>query len=80
MAEAFSFPYKKCENNGQIADSLKWLFEQKGRAFLEVLQKFDDPVSPKVMSRMNEDGSFSTPALHDMWPFLEKEDIDSLMF
>ncbi len=80
VAEAFSFPYKKCENNGQIKDSLKWLFEQKGRAFLEVLQKFDDPVSPKVMSRMNEDGSFSTPALHDMWPFLDKEDLDSLMF
>lgn len=47
---------------------------------MEVLQLLDDPVSPKVMSRLNEDGTFATPALHDMAPFLSKEEIAGLMF
>lgn len=80
LASAFGFPYRLCENNAQVGDSLQWLFETEGCAFLEVLQLLDDPVSPKVMSRLKEDGTFSTPALHDMAPFLSKEEIDELMF
>ena len=80
LAGAFGFPYRLCENNAQVGDSLQWLFETEGYAFLEVLQLLDDPVSPKVMSRLKEDGTFATPALHDMAPFLTKEEIDELMF
>ena len=42
-------------------------------------QRLDDPISPKVMSRMNEDGSFATPSLEDMAPFISKEEHDALM-
>jgi acetolactate synthase-1/2/3 large subunit len=31
------------------------------------------------MSRMLPDGSFATPALQDMAPFLERDEYDSLM-
>lgn len=79
VAETFGFAYRLCETNDEIGERLKWLFEQTGPVLLEVLQRFDDPVSPKVMSRLNADGSFSTPALQDMWPFLDQEDYDSLM-
>lgn len=79
VAETFQFEYALCENGKQVDGSLEWLFNCKGRAILEVKQLLDDPVTPKVMSRMNEDGTFATPALHDMFPFLEKEELDSLM-
>ena len=46
---------------------------------LEVLQAFDDPVIPKVMSRIDENGKMKTPALHDMYPFLEEDEIKKLM-
>lgn len=49
------------------------------RVLLEVLQAFDDPVTPKVMSRLDENGNMLTPALHDMYPFLEKSELESLM-
>lgn len=49
------------------------------RVLLEVLQAFDDPVLPKVMSRLDENGKMQTPALHDMYPFLDKCEIDKLM-
>ena len=79
IADAFGYPYHICESNKEVAESLEWLFSTPGFALLEVLQRLDDPVSPKVMSRLNEDGTFSTPAIQDMAPFLEKEELDSLM-
>lgn len=79
LAETFEYLYRCCNNNLEIEESLKWLFEIDGLALLEVKQRFDDPVTPKVMSRVNKDGTFSTPALHDMAPFLKKEELDSLM-
>jgi acetolactate synthase I/II/III large subunit len=80
IAYAFDYEYMLCENNQQVEDSLKRLFASNKQIILEVHQKLDDPVIPKVMSRLLEDGSFATPALHDMAPFLEKDELDSLMF
>lgn len=79
VAETFDMPYRLCRNNGEIAESLQWLFKQECSAFLEVLQRLDDPVSPKVMSRINPDGTFATPSLEDMAPFITQEEHDKLM-
>ena len=43
------------------------------------MQQIDNPVTPKLMSRMNADGTFATPALQDMAPFIPKEEYDELM-
>ena len=80
VANTFGFKYMICENNGQIDDRLKEFFSQKGNVLLEILQRLDDPVSPKVMSRMRDDGTFETPSLENMSPFISKEEHDSLMF
>ena len=79
VAKTFGMRYMRCENNGQLDESLKEFFESKDTVLLEILQRLDDPVSPKVMSRMNEDGTFSTPSLEDMAPFISKEEHDRLM-
>ena len=79
IAKAFDFQYKHCKTNLDIEESLEWLFSCKNQAILEVDQKYDDPVTPKIMSRIDENGNFVTPELHDMYPFLEKEELNSLM-
>lgn len=80
IAKTFGFQYKKCESNFEIEDSIKWLVNSEKRVFLEICQKFDDPVTPKVMSRLDENGKMQSPALHDMYPFLENEELEKLMF
>ena len=80
IAGAFGYPYKKCNCNAELGECLEWLYTTKGYALLEVSQRLDDPVCPKVMSRQTETGEFITPALHDMYPFIEKDELDSLMF
>lgn len=79
VAQTFGLPYRCCHNNGEVSESLKWLFEAEGAALLEVEQRLDDPVTPKVMSRQLPDGAMSTPALQEMFPFLSEEEMERWM-
>ena len=80
VAKTFGFDYMLCNKNSEVDESLESFFKKEGNVLLEIKQRLDDPVTPKVMSRMNEDGSFSTPSLEDMAPFISQEEHDSLMF
>lgn len=79
LAQAFGIPYKKCSQTSEVEESIKWVSMQKGFCFVEVLQKLDNPPRPRLMSRYNEDGTFEKPHLEDMFPFLDKEEMDKLM-
>ena len=80
IAQTFGFSYMQCATNGDLDQMINAFFSQEGHVLLEILQKFDDPVLPKVMSRLDENGKMITPVLQDMYPFLEKEEYLSLMF
>ena len=79
LAEAFGFDYILCESNEEVEKSLEDFLSRKGNILMEVLQQIDNPLVPKVMSRMRKDGTFETPALHDMAPFLPKSELNQLM-
>lgn len=79
VADAFGLEYRKCSSNVEVEDAIRWLVNNKSRCLLEIEQRFDDPVTPKVMSRLDENGKMLTPALQDMYPFLEKEEYAKLM-
>ena len=79
VADTFGFLYHHCHCNAEVEESLKWLYSVKGQAILEVDQRLDDPVTPKIMSRINDQGKFETPQLHDMYPFLPANELKSLM-
>lgn len=80
IANAFEYEYRCCNSNEELDDSLQWLFKNSGFLFLEVKQRLDDPVMPKVMSRLDSNGKMQTPALEDMYPFLAEEEHNSLMY
>ena len=79
VAETFGYKYRKCSSNEEVEEAVKWLTGQKHRCLLEIEQRFDDPVTPKVMSRLDENGKMLTPALQDMYPFLSEELYKELM-
>lgn len=79
VAETFGFVYRKCSTNEQVEEAVKWLVNSSKRVLLEIEQKLDDPVTPKVMSRLDENGKMLTPALQDMYPFLPDEEYRELM-
>lgn len=79
VARTFGFEYRRCETNGDLERELSYLTGHEDRILLEVMQSFDDPVIPKVMSRLDENGNMQTPILQDMYPFLEREVYDKYM-
>ena len=79
VAECFGFSYNCCKKETDAEESIKWLLSQEKYAILEVKEKYNDPIYPKLQSKMNEDGTFETPALHDMYPFLTKEEMKNAM-
>lgn len=79
IAKTFDMEYMICHKNSELDKVLKEFFEREGRILLEIEERLDDPVTPKVSSRMNEDGSFSTPSLEDMAPFISKEEYSKWM-
>lgn len=80
VALTFGFKYMSCNSNHEVEKCIQSLCNSKERILLEVKQRYDDPVTPKLMSRLDENGKMVTPALHDMAPFLSKEEIKELMW
>lgn len=79
VAGIFGFDYRKCSSNEQVEEAVKWMVDSSKRVLLEIEQRFDDPVTPKVMSRLDENGKMLTPALQDMYPFLPEEEYKEWM-
>lgn len=73
IADAFNLPYRKCDSNAQIDDALNWLFACEGPIFLEVSEILDDPVVPKMISRIDENGAMTSPVLYDLSPFVDED-------
>lgn len=79
IAQIFGFEYKLCHYNSEVEEGLKWILNTPGHLILEIEQRLDDPVIPKVTSRLKEDGTFETPVLQDMYPFITREEYQDLM-
>ena len=79
LAEAFGFKYMHCSTHAELEDSIKEFVNAEGHVFMTVDQLLDNPIIPRVMSRLDENGKMQTPAMHDMAPFLDKEDVENLM-
>lgn len=70
---AFGFEYMKCETVDGLKKTLDWIMRPDGQKVLEIHQKIDDPVLPRIVSKINSEGVFETPALHDMMPYVSEE-------
>lgn len=79
VAECFGLSYKLCSTIDCVSDSIKWLLNENTASILEVKEKYNDPIYPRVQSKMNPDGTFVTPALHDMFPYISESVIKDAM-
>lgn len=79
IAFAFGYHYACCNTNSELVKSFEWLLNQEEHALLEIKQMLDDPMIPKVMSRLDKHGIMKSPALQDMYPFIDDKEYDELM-
>lgn len=79
LAYAYGYPYAACRTNAEIDETLKKAFGTEGAFIAEI---FVDPVQffePKSATKRLPDGTLVSPPLEDLAPFLDREELKSIM-
>ncbi len=79
LAWAYGYPYAACRENSEIDATLKQAFETEGAFIAEI---FVDPAQffePKSATKRLPDGTLVSPPLEDLAPFLDREELKSIM-
>ena len=77
IADAFGFPYKKCDTLAELDTAMNWYLGNESYCILEV--RMDEIGVVSVQSTMDENGVFCTPALHIMSPLLSENEMKKWM-
>jgi acetolactate synthase-1/2/3 large subunit len=80
IAQAFDVPYFKIKRINEMSSVIKEFIESKGYSICEIFTDPNQVFSPKLASKMNSDGSFFTPSLEYMSPFLEDIELEENKF
>ena len=79
LAWAYGYPYAACRTNSEIDATLKQAFQTEGAFIAEI---FVDPTQffePKSATKRLADGTLVSPPLEDLAPFLDREELKSIM-
>ena len=79
VAEAYRFKYFKINNNNKLKNKLISVLNTDGPVFCELMFSPNQEVIPRQGFRENSDGTFTASPLEDMYPFLDKKELESLM-
>jgi acetolactate synthase-1/2/3 large subunit len=80
VAKAFGYNFIRVVEKSSLQSSLKRLREQQTPTIMEVLCSKDQFFEPKLSSRKNPDGSFYSPPLEDLSPFLDRDELKRNMY
>lgn len=80
VAAAFKFSYIHCKECGEINSKIQEFIEAEGQVLMEVDQLLDDPILPRIVSKLGEDGKFETPGFTDLYPYLDAATTKKLIF
>ena len=79
IAHAFNIEYYKIFNLTNIDNIINSALEVKSPSIIEVITDYDQFFEPKLSSKVNEDGTITSPSLDDMYPFLDKEEYEAVI-
>jgi acetolactate synthase-1/2/3 large subunit len=80
IADAFGFPFRRCENHADLPRMIRETLENDGPQCCELMLDLAQPFAPKLTSRRLESGKMISSPLEDMAPFLSREELQQNMF
>jgi acetolactate synthase I/II/III large subunit len=75
VAAAYGIPAVRLEEPGALDEAIDGVLESQGPFVCHVLLDPDQGFEPRIKSRVMPDGSIVSPALEDMFPFLESDEL-----
>ncbi len=79
VAQAFGFAYTRTSEHSDMFRAIAETFAAPGAAICEIFIDKGQNFAPKVSSRRLEDGSMVTAPLHDLAPFLPRDELAEAM-
>lgn len=79
IAWAYGIPFNRIDHLDAVEEKLKEMSNTDGPFFCEVMVDENQIFTPKLSSKVLEDGRIVSPPLEDMYPFLPKEELDMVM-
>lgn len=73
LADAFKLPYYSLDHEGDCDDVLEDVLLSDGPCICEVIVDSKQKFAPKSSSKVQPDGTITSPSLDDMAPFLERK-------
>ncbi len=78
IAYAYGIPYVKIDAMSDMADGIDKLYKTDGPVICEVIVDERQNFEPKLSSKRLPDGTMVSPEIDDMYPFLDREEYDSI--
>lgn len=79
LAWAYGYPYKACRENAEIEETLDEAFKTEGAFLAEIFVDATQFFEPKSATKRLPDGSLFSPPLEDLAPFLDRDELRSIM-
>jgi acetolactate synthase-1/2/3 large subunit len=80
LASTYGIPFVRIPNRAALREKLQEALETPGPVICEIMAQSDQEVIPTVSSVRLEDGSMKSKPLHDMFPFLSREEVNSNLY
>ena len=79
LAWAYGYPYAACKTNADIDSTLDAAFGAEGAFLAEIFVDTAQFFEPKSATKRLEDGTLISPPLEDLAPFLDRDELKSIM-
>lgn len=75
VGKAYGIKSIRINNHKEMKAKIKYVLNYPGPIICDINALKDMSLTPKLLTKKRADGSFYSPPLEDMWPFLSKEEL-----
>jgi len=79
LAKAFGIKAKKYKNLSTLDSDINKILSSKDSFLVEITQQDEQFMMPRLQSVKNADGSITSGTLENMWPHLEKDELNMII-
>lgn len=77
LAAVYGFPYHACRSHADLEKTITSTLDNPSAVICEIFLDLQQQFAPKLASKRLPDGRMTSPALEDMAPFLDREELQS---
>jgi acetolactate synthase-1/2/3 large subunit len=78
-ADSCGIPYRRIDSQDNLRSDVSAILEHKGPVICDIKMSPNQFTQPKVSSKQQADGRMATMPMEDLWPFLDRKELDAVM-